>query len=100
MFNQHKDLDFASLQEVKAISFSLEINLNFVWRDALRFCTKNEKGKGEASIVMNPKWINYILFSGISPCNRVVCVTFRDGDSTFGLCTVYAPNDYRNRSDL
>lgn len=100
MLNKHKDLDFVMLQEVKASSFSLDVNLTFVWKDTLRICTKHNKGKGGVVILIYPKWKASILCSEISPCNRAVWVSIKDGDSTFGICTVYAPNDYRERADL
>lgn len=100
LLNSHKDLDLVLLQEVKAINFTLETSLNFIWKDSLKFFTNHEKGKGGATILINPNWKNSIIDSGISPCNRVVWATFYHGDSSFGLCNIYAPNDYRDRSEL
>lgn len=100
VLNSHKDLDFVLLQEVRAIKFTLEINLNFIWKDSLKFFTKHEKGKRWVAILINRNWRNSILCFGVSPCNRAAWVTFQYGDSSFGLCNIYAPNDYRDRAEL
>lgn len=93
-------MDFLFLQEIKAIDFTLEVNLNVVLRDALNFFTKNEKGRGGAANLINSKWSESNICLGISPCNRVFWVTFKNGDSSFGICTMYDPNYYREISEL
>lgn len=38
-----KDKDFVLLQEVKAIGFTLETNLKFIWNNASSLTSKHEK---------------------------------------------------------
>lgn len=76
------------LQEVKAVNFTLEVNLDFIWRDAIKFCTKHNKVKGGTALLINAKWRDSILNYGHSPCNRAVWVLFKVNNSIFGVCSV------------
>lgn len=91
LLNSHKDLDFVLLHEVKAINFTLETNLNFIWKDSLKLFTNHEKGKGGAAILINHNWKNSIIDSGVSPCNRAVWVTFQHGVLHSGCATYTLP---------
>ena len=39
-------VDLFMIQEIKAIGFMLDINLNFIWRDAIKFSSNHIRGKG------------------------------------------------------
>lgn len=61
-------MDFLMLQEDKAIGFMLETNLNFIWNNAIKFCTNHNRGRGGIALLTSPKWGNYITANGTSPC--------------------------------
>ena len=88
------------MQEVKAIGFMLESNLNFIWKDAIKLFTKHDRGRGGIALLINPKWENYISENGCSPCQRAVWCTFQHDDNIFGICSIYALNDPKERSNL
>lgn len=95
----HKDLDCLMLQELTSVGFTLEIGLKCIWRDARCFYTNHSKGKGGTAILLSPKWANKVLRWGQSPCARAVWVIIKV-EVEFGICSIYAPNDYRERVEL
>ena len=61
-------IDFFMMQEVKAVGFTLDSNLNFIWRDAIKIYSNHERGRGGVALLINCKWGNYITNKGCSPC--------------------------------
>ena len=53
--------------------------------------------KVEVALFLNLKWISHISDLGFSPCNRVAWVTLILNGSSFGVFSLYAPNDYKER---
>lgn len=95
--NLEKNKDFVFLQELKAVGFTLETNLNFFWGNSTQVTTKHDKGRGGVAILISHNWTQHLSGVGASPCNRVVWATFVKGDTRFGVCSMYAPNDYKER---
>lgn len=88
------------LQETKVVGFTLENNLKFIWKESCFFNTNHEKGKGGVFILLSKKWSPYVTNQGTSPCNRVVWVTMDKEGFVFGICSIYAPNDHRERATI
>ena len=95
-----RNLDLIMLQEVKAIGFCLESNLNFIWKDAVKIHTNHPQGKGGVVMLLNPKWGLRIKSHGISPCNRAIWLILEINNRQFGICVVYASNDYSERASF
>lgn len=95
--NMHKEIDCLMLQELKLVGFTLEIGLKSIWREATPFYTNHPKGKGGATILLNPKWANKVVKWGQSPYERAVWAIIQNDNSTFGFCSIYASNDYQER---
>lgn len=53
--DSHKDLHFLMLQELKTVNFTLETNLNFIWKDSIKFCYSHLKGRGGVGLLVSPK---------------------------------------------
>jgi exonuclease III len=51
--SHYKSKDVVLLQEIKSTNFSLETNLNFIWRDVVHYTTQHEKGKGREAILIS-----------------------------------------------
>lgn len=98
--NLDQNKDFVFLQELKVVGFMLETNLNFIWGNSWFMASKHEKGKWVVAILVANKWKPYLTNLGVSPCNKVVWATFERCDAKFVVCSIYAPNDYLNRSEL
>lgn len=94
------NIDMIMLQEIKSTGFNLESNLNFIWRDAIKFSTNHPQGRGGVAILLSPKWGPKIKIFGFSPCNRAIWLIFNHNDMEFGVCSVYAANDYMERSSF
>ena len=47
----NKNID---LQELKVVDFLLSSSLDFIWRDAIKIFTNHPKGKGGATLLINP----------------------------------------------
>ena len=88
------------MQEVKTLGFTLDSNLNFIWKDAINFCTNHERGRGEIALLISNKWEKHINNIECSPCQRAVWVTLQYDDKTFGVCVIYASNDPKERIEL
>jgi hypothetical protein len=95
-----KNLDLIMLQEVKATGFCLESNLNFIWKDAVKFHTNHPHGRGGVVILLSPKWGPRIKCHGISPCNRALWLILEINNRQFGICAIYASNDYSERASF
>lgn len=93
-------LDFLMLQEIKAVDFTLYNNLAYIWKDAVKFHTLHTRGKGGVALLVHPKWSSCIIDHGVSPCNRAVWVTIKYNNNSFGICSVYASNDWKERITL
>ena len=91
LINSFQSIDFFMMQKVKAIGFMLESNLNFIQKDAIKLFTKHDRGRGG---------INYISKNGCSPCQRDIWCTFQQDDNVFGIFSIYASNDPKERSNL
>ena len=100
LINIHSNLYCLMPQEVKVVGFSLDLALYHIWKDDVKFVSNHPKGKGGVVILVHSKWAKLILNSGTSPCNRVSWVIIKDNDAHFGICTVYASNDYKKRIQL
>ncbi|XP_059076993.1 uncharacterized protein LOC131876187 [Cryptomeria japonica] len=98
--DSNKDLDFLMLQELKTINFTLDINLNFIWKDSIKIYSKHLGGKGGVGLLINPRWSNHITNKGCSPCNRAVWASINVDNTLIGVCSIYASNDYKERSAL
>lgn len=98
--SMHKEIDCLMLQELKSVGFTLEVGLKSIWRDATPFFTKHPKGKGGVAILLSPKWKSKVLKWGQSPCDRALWVIIKNDNETFGLCSIYASNDYRERGEM
>lgn len=83
------------LQEVKALQFSLDINMKFIWRKASYFFINHYKGKGGAALLVSKRWAKFVKSWDFSPYNRVVWITLTYKDYIFGFASIYAPNDHR-----
>lgn len=88
------------LQELKGIDFVLDSNLNFIWKDAFKVLSNHSKGKGGVSLLIIPKWSPYITGKGVSPCNMVVWVTMNINSLSFGIFSIYASSDYKERENF
>ncbi|GLJ49275.1 hypothetical protein SUGI_1041170 [Cryptomeria japonica] len=88
------------LQEIKAVDFTLYNNLAYIWKDAVKFHTLHTRGKGGVALLVHPKWSSCIIDHGVSPCNRAVWVTIKYNNNSFGICSVYASNDWKERITL
>lgn len=44
--------------------------------------------------------MQYVTAFGNSPCNKAVWVSIEKEDFKFGICSIYAPSDYRERVNL
>lgn len=95
-----KNKDFIMLQELKAVDFMLDCSLDIIWKDSIKICTAHSKGRGGTALLINPKWTKYIMDKGRSPCNSSVWASFCFNNVSFGICSVYAPNDPMERADL
>ena len=93
----HKNIDFFMMQELKAVNFLLNSSLDFIWRDAIKICTNHHKGKGGAALLINPYWGRYIKSAGSSPCNRVAWIVIEFNGTSFGVFSIYAPNEVKDR---
>lgn len=98
--NSIKSIDFLILRELKTTKFNLEVSLDFIWKDSIKICSNHPKGRGGVGILINIKWEKHLTHSGLSPCNRVVWATFSMNNFFFGVCIVYAPNDYKDINGL
>ena len=65
--NANGNIDLIMLQEIKFVGFMLESNLNFIWKDALKFSTNHPQGRGGVAILLSPKWDPRIKSFGFSP---------------------------------
>lgn len=88
------------LQELKSVGFSLDTTLEFIWRDAIKVYTNHPQRKGGVGLLIAPKWTMYLKDKGTSPYNRVAWVTLDIKGSCFGICSIYASNDYKERTSL
>lgn len=95
-----KELDLLMVQEIKFVVFSLEISLKSIRKDAISFSTSHQRGKGGTSILIGSRWRKYIRGWGCSPCNRALWVAMVYDNIVFGICSIYAPNDYNERIAL
>lgn len=92
--------DFIMLQKIKAVDFILDLNLEFIWKDSIKLCSAHSKGKGGTALLINPKWSKHIVDKGRSPCNSVVWASICINNVTFGVCSIYAPNEPQERAEL
>ena len=88
------------MQEIKAIGFMLDINLNFIWKDAIKFYSSHVRGKGGIVVLVNPKWGKLITNNGVSPCQRAIWFTMNINNNQIGIFSIYAPNDTKDRISL
>ena len=95
--NSHAKFDIMMLQEVKMVGFNLDNALNFIYKDSFKIVTDHTKGKGGVALLINNKWNNSITNFGISPYNRAAWATFNINNYQFGICSLYASNDYNER---
>ena len=72
VLDSFNSVDLFMMQEIKATGFMLDINLNFIWRHAIKFYSNHIRGKGGIVVLVNPKWGKLITNNGVSPCQRVV----------------------------
>ena len=100
LLNSLHFIDFFMMQEVKYVGFTLDSNLNFIWKDAIKFCTNHERGRGGIALLISNKWEKHITNNGCSPCQRAVWVTLQYDDKTFRVCVIYASNDPKERIEL
>jgi hypothetical protein len=98
--NSLHSLDFFMMQEIKAVGFTLDSNLNYIWKDAIKLYTNHVRGRGGIALLINNKWEKCITNSGCSPCHRAVWVTLHHDNNTFGVCAIYASNDPKERIEL
>ena len=98
--NKLKDKDIICLQEIKVVGFQAYSMMKFLWDKAIGFHSNHERGKGGVAFLIHPKWESYIDSHGCSECQRVIWVVIKQGESVFGVCNVYASNNYRERSEL
>jgi exonuclease III len=98
--NSLHSLDFFMMQEIKVVGFTLDSNLNYIWKDAIKLYTNHVRGRGGIALLINNKWEKCITNSGCSPCHRVVWVTLHHDNNTFGVCAIYASNDPKERIEL
>lgn len=96
--SSRNNIDMIMLQEIKSTGFNLQSNLNFIWRDSIKFSTNHPQGRGGMVIFLRPKWGPKIKSFGFSPHNRAIWLSFNHNDMDFGICFVYATNDYTKRS--
>lgn len=83
------------LQELKSVGFSLDASLDFIWQDAIKIYTNHPKGKGGVGLLLTPKWAMHLKDNETSPYNRVAWATLEMKGSCFGICSIYASNDYK-----
>lgn len=82
------------------VGFQAYSMMKFLWDKAIGFHSNHERGKGGVVFLIHPKWESYIDSHGCSECQRVIWVVIKQGESVFGVCNVYASNNYRERSEL
>ena len=63
LLNSLHSIDFFMMQEVKSVGFTLDSNLNFIWKDAIKFCTTMREVEEELPclLVINGKNILLIM---------------------------------------
>ena len=88
------------MQELKAVNFLLSSSLDFIWRDAIKIFTNHPKGKGGVALLINLYWEKYINSTGCSLFNRAAWVVIDFKGSSFGVCSIYAPNEVKDRITL
>lgn len=98
--DSHKDLDFLLLEELKYVNFTLETNLNVIWKDSIKFCSSHLKGRGGVSLLVSPRWANFITANGCSPCNRAIQASVNINNTLLGICNIYGSNNYNERIAL
>ncbi len=72
VLNSFNYVDLFMMQEIKATGFMLDISLNFIWKDAIKFYSSHIKGKGGIVVLVNPKWGKLITNNDVSPYQRTV----------------------------
>lgn len=92
--------DIICLQEIKVVGFQAHSILKFLWDKAVGFHSNHERGKGGVAILVNPKWESHIVEHGYSPCQRIIWVSLKRDEIVYGICNVYASNNYRERAEL
>lgn len=95
-----KEKDIIYLQEIKKVGFHAYTMLKFLWGQAIGFHSNHDRGKGGTAILVGPKWADKIIANVVSPCQRALWITFKDKDCVFGICNIYATNDYRDRASF
>ena len=98
--NSIKGKDIVCLQEIKANGYEAFNTLKFIWGNAKCFYSNHDKGKGGIATLINPNLEKMISVNGVSPCNRALWVIIECDEAEIGICNIYAPNDYRERSKL
>lgn len=82
-------------KEIKVSRFQARTMLKFIWKNAKIICTEHEKGKGDTSILVHPKWNQYISQWGFCACNRLVWISLKSGLDVMGILSLYASNKYK-----
>lgn len=92
--------DVLLLQEVKIGNERLDMSLFNLWKDALFVHTLHNEGSGGAVLGLSPSISKFVIDKGEDPSHYCVWALTLINGQPLGFCSIYAPNNPRERVAL